>query len=155
MKISEGTKVTEIDPQPHWINDTLLSKGFAVGDLVSYSHPAWNNHMVIYRIVQDHPPNHEAVWGIYRDYSKNSMAGFQMGWTYPDTKKRMPWRYVQGCIEIEPVYQIIRGPYRPSKKTVEYRSLRRIKKLDVLELGRTYAGLKDFIEREIIFCSSE
>lgn len=148
MNLKIGTKVTEVQPAPHWLHETLASKGLAVGDLVAYYYPSWNNHMTIYRIVKDSPPNHGAEWGSHRLYS-TSMYNIGQGWVYPGTKRRMSYRVLQGYVEIEPVYQIIRGPYKPSNRKVDYRSLRRLKKLDVLELGRTFAGLKDFIESEV------
>ena len=54
------------------------------------------------------------------------------------------------CIRdrIEPVYQILRGPYRPSKKVIPYNRLRKLKRLDIVELAKTYANLKDFVEHE-------
>lgn len=142
-------KITEAQPPLPWINDTLMSKGFSIGDLVSYSIPIYNNYMTIYRITADNSPCKDAIWGRYKDYSKSSET-YQLGWIYPGTKKKIPRKYLCGCIEIEPVYQIIRGTYRPIKRIVEYRDIRRLKRLDVLELGRIFAGFKEFIEKEVI-----
>lgn len=142
-------KITDAHPPLPWINDTLLSRGYAVGDLVAYSVPLWNNYMTIYRITQDFAPCKDAVWGRYKDYSKSS-ENYQLGWIYPNTKKKIPRKYLCGCVEIEPVYQIIRGTFRPTKRIVEYRNFRRLKKLDLLELGRTFAEFKEFIEKEVI-----
>lgn len=149
MNLPEGTKITELKPWPHWLDDTLSSKGLSVGDLVSYSQPSWNNHMTLYRIVKDSPPDKSAVWGSYKYYTYGPRSIItKKGWVYPDTGKVMSLRHVQGYVEIEPAYQVLRGPYRPSKKVIPYNCLRKLKRLDIVELAKAFSNLRDFVNEE-------
>lgn len=151
-----GERIVDIQPRPKWIDAKLSDRGLSVGDLVTYNSVTHNNGMTIYRVDKDCPPQIDAVWGEYTDYyksayHKSSNRGElkkRQGWCKKGTRSKIPDVRLRGCIELTPVFQIFPGPSQ-GRKTVSYDSLWRVKKIDVLALGRAFSGFQEFIMQEI------
>ena len=140
-----GTRLGDFQPRPKWLDFKLSNWDLSVGDLVTYSFTSYSNGMTLYRIVKDCPPNEDLVWTqVKRPYGYSARSY----WTKPGNKTPVPDIRVRGCIELAPVLQVFPGP--PSgKRTVAYTKLGRVKKVDVLALGKSFAALQDFINEEI------
>lgn len=137
----------DYSPRPKWLDFKLSDRGLAVGDLVTYSFTSYNNGMTLYRIIKDCPPNEDLVWTLAkspygRSYSDKSF------WSKPGNKTPVPDIRVRGCIELVPVLQVFPGP-PSSKRTVAYERLGRVRKVDVLALGKSFSAFQDFINEEI------
>ena len=149
-----GTKLSEVLPRLTWLDFKLSDKGFHVGDLVTYSVSSYGNGMTLFRIVKDCPANGDLVWTqLCASQQRWRYVKPALGWAKPGTSTRVPDIRVKGCIEIQPVIQLIPGPH-VGKKTVPYRALNRLKKVDILELARTFSRIKDFIDIEVKRLSS-
>lgn len=144
-----GTRLGDFQPRPKWLDFKLSNWDLSVGDLVTYSFTSYSNGMTLYRIVKDCPPNEDLVWTqVKSPYGFSSRYASRYSWTKPGNKTPVPDIRVRGCIELTPVLQIFPGP--PSgKRTVAYSKLGRVKKVDVLALGKSFSSFQDFINEEI------
>ena len=142
-----GTKISEIEPRPRWLDETLESRGFAVGDLVTYSLGSYFTSMVIYRIVADTPPNGDAVC---TEVAKRRFGSTIMkkSWTLPGKTSPLSAVKIKGSVTLEPAFTFFQGKYSPRKRTVAYRNTSMMKKLDILELAKNFSAFQDFIRVE-------
>lgn len=134
------------------IEGTAISNGLTVGDLVTYSGMTYSNCLTLFRIVKDCSPRMDAVWGELgrqRRWCRKTVSP-RMGWVKPGTRTAVPYVRLRGCVEIAPAFRLIDGVgAHPSKRAVSYENLWRIKKVDVLALGESFARYQDFIRAEV------
>lgn len=143
-----GTKIKDLEPRPRWLDETLEGKGFAVGDLVAYSLGGYyDNNMTIYRIVKNNSPNSEAVCTEVAKRRRGSIHTEKM-WTMPGKISPLSAVKIKGSVVLEPVFTFFAGRYPPKKRTVAYRNVCFMKKLDILELAKNFSTFQDFIQRE-------
>ena len=143
-KFEVGTKIKDVVPYPANLDATLASKGYAVGDLVEHRTISYSN-LMFYRIIQDVPPMKEAYVGEYKMY-RNSTYKVK-GWMHPATSKPLKHGYVYGHVVLEPVFRMDTVG-RCNKKRVAYTEMWRLKKVDILELGKMFSKLNDFVMSE-------
>ena len=141
------------EKRPAWLDFKLSTLNYSVGDLVTYTTMSWNNGMTIFRIVKDCPQRLDAVWGPVGTQRKSPFSSSlrtqsRNSWVKPGTRTEIPKVRLRGCVEIVPVCQLFPGPY-VGKKTVQYSNLYRLRKIDVLELGKGFAKFQQFIHDEI------
>jgi len=153
----QGTRLGDYLPRPPWLGIQLKDKDLAVGDLVTYTLTSHTNGMTLYRIVKDCPPNPDLVW---ESVEKKRFHQWQWktretyAWVKPGTKTPIPVVRLKGCIEIAPVLQLFPGP-KASKRTVCYDAIYRVRKVDIVSLGRSFASFQDFIDQEVKRLKSE
>ena len=87
-------------------------------------------------------PNKDAYVAEYKQYRHSTYL--TKGWKDPVTDKILKHYQVYGYVVLEPVFRM-EGNGRANKKRVSYNDVWRLKKVDVLELGRMFAKLNDFI----------
>lgn len=145
--IPVGTKISDLTPRPRWLDETLASKGFSVGDLVTYSLGSYYNNMVIYRITKDNPPNGEAVCS---EVAKRRFGypHTKKAWTLPGKSSPLSAVKIKGSVVLEPVFTFFTGRHPPKRRTVAYRNTYLMKKLDILELAKNFSSFQDFIKTE-------
>jgi hypothetical protein len=152
LNLPLGTKVTDLNPRPRWLDIKLSDKNFAVGDLVTYSSTGYGNHMTIWRIAKDNPAIEDAVVGNVAKYVYTGSPGRRQvpvkEWVLPGKKTRIPDIKLRGYVELVPVFSFF-PRYHEGKKNVSYVNLYRLKKLDLLELARNFSNFQDFIKQEV------
>ena len=121
----------------------MKERGFNVGDLVLCTVASYNS-MVIYRIIEITPCDGELVWSEYKNYKRSTCMS--RGWTNPVTGKVSDRRLMYGHLVLVPVFSMEEGRLR--KKNVPYNEVSRLKKVDILELGRMFSRLNDFVMSE-------
>lgn len=141
-----GTRLGDIVPRPKWLDFKLSDKGFAVGDLVTYTNSGYTNHLTIYRIVKDCPPQHDAVVTEV-DHPRTGTRYKTKIWAMPGKRTKVPHIRLYGCVEIVPAFNFF-PRYKESKKTVAYSALYRLTKVDILELAKSFSRYQDFITSE-------
>jgi hypothetical protein len=147
-QIPIGTKVSELNPRPKWLDDSGKSRGFSEGELVLYRSMSYNT-MTIYRIVEDCPANSDATWGEYKSHKRSTYLS--KGWIHPVTGKPIERRLLHGYMVLTPVFSMddTRSNKLGNKKKVPYPEVWRLKKVDILELGRMFSKLNDFVMSEV------
>ncbi len=147
-QIPLGTKVSDLNPRPKWLDDSGKSRGFVEGELVLYKSMSYNT-MTIYRIVEDCPANSDAIWGEYKAHKRSTYLS--KGWVHPVTKKPIDRRLLHGYMVLMPVFNMEdpKSNRTSNKKRVPYNDVWRLKKVDILELGRMFAKLNDFVMSEV------
>lgn len=141
-----GTRLADIVPRPKWLDFKLGDKGFSVGDLVTYTNSGYTNHLTIYRIVKDCPPQQDSV--VAEVNHPRSLGHYKSKvWVKPGTKTKVPHIRLYGCVEIIPAFNFF-PRYKEAKKTVAYSALYRLTKVDILELARSFSRFQDFITEE-------
>ena len=136
--IAVGTRLSDLLPRLIWLDKHLADVGLAVGDLVTYEDSRQGT--ALYRITKDRPPDGDLVWN-------QLSCGRKFGWTRPGSKKKVSDVRVVGSIELTLAIQLFSGSIA-KKKTVPYRSLFRLKKVDILELASTFSKFQDFVKQE-------
>jgi len=154
---------------PTWAKQTLSYYDLKLNDIVTFTSTARGNGMTLYRIDKDSPPRLDATYGTYKTqiplYRRNRKANntnvktqyteYTEGWCYPGKSTRIPNIRLHGCIELKPVFQLLPGS-RVKKHTVPYSSIRNsIKKIDILELARSFSDFQSFIQGEAKRLSGE
>jgi hypothetical protein len=138
-----GLKMAELNPRPKWLDDSMTVRGFNVGDLVMHRTMSYNA-MVLYRIIEDHPCNGKLVWSEYKAYKRSTYMS--RGWVDPVTGKVPDRRLIYGHVVLSPVFSMEESRLR--KKNIPYNELSRLKKVDILELGKMFSRLNDFVMSE-------
>lgn len=138
-----GLKMSDLNPRPKWLDDSMAARGFNVGDLVMHRTMSYNS-MVIYRIIEYHQCNGNLVWSEYKPYKRSTCMS--RGWTDPVTGKVPNRRLIYGHLVLVPVFGMEEGRLR--KKNIPYNEVFRLKKVDILELGRIFSRLNDFVMSE-------
>lgn len=138
-----GLKMKDLNPRPKWMDESMPARGFNVGDLVIHRTMSYNA-MVIYRIIKDNPCNEELVWTEYKPYARSTYMS--RGWVDPATGKPPNRRLLYGHLVLVPVFSMEGG--RLNKKNIPYNEASRLKKVDILELGRMFSRLNDFVMSE-------
>jgi len=138
-----GLKMADLNPRPKWLDDSMKDRGFNVGDLVIHRAMSYNS-MVIYRILEDRPCNGDLVWLEYKPYKRSTYMS--RGWINPVTGKVPDRRLIYGHLVLAPVFSMESG--KLNKKNVPYNEVSRLKKVDILELGRMFSRLNDFVLSE-------
>lgn len=144
--IEIGMRIGDLEPRPYWLDMKLSDRELSAGDLVTYTLTSFTNGMTVYRITKDCPPNPDLIWGVVRGRPLPTLH--KMAWMKPGTHAPVPNVRLRGCIEITPVFQFLPGP-SASKRTVSYDTLYRVRKVDVVELGRSFANFQSFIDEEV------
>jgi hypothetical protein len=147
-QIPLGTKVSDLNPRPKWLDDSGKSRGFSEGELVLYRSMSYNT-MTIYRIVEDCPANGNATWGEYKAHKRSTYLS--KGWIHPVTGKPIERRLLHGYMVLIPVFNMddSKSNRAVNKKRVPYNDVWRLKKVDILELGRMFSKLNDFVMSEV------
>ncbi len=135
--------MADLNPRPKWLDDSMIARGFNVGDLVMHRTMSYNA-MMIYRIIMDHPCNGGLVWSEYKRCKSSTYMS--QGWTDPVTGKVPNSRLIYGHLVLVPVFSMEEGRLR--KKNVPYNEMFRLKKVDILELGRMFSRLNSFVMSE-------
>lgn len=133
----------DLNPRPKWLDDSMSARGFNVGDLVMHRTMSYNS-MVIYRIIEDYPCNGNLVWSEYKPYKRSTYIS--RGWTDPTTGKVPNRRLIYGHLVLVPVFSM--EGVKLNKKNVPYNEVSRLKKVDILELGRMFSRLNEFVLSE-------
>jgi hypothetical protein len=146
-QIPLGTKMKDLNPRPKWLEDNAKSRGFNIGDLVLYKTMSYNA-MTIYRIIDDCPSDGEALWQEYKAYPRSTYLS--RGWVDPSTGKAIDRRLVQGHMVLLPAFSMEDNKTNraPRKKKVPYYDMSRIKKIDILEIGRMFSKINYFLMSE-------
>lgn len=132
-----------------------------VGDLVALSGHGLNSGGIIYRIVEDHPPEK------LQEQPKDSRGHWSWRRRNISAKTGKPVSYaaVNGFVYVVPVLKF--AEYQPKnrrgktistrgRKLVEYRHVEtRLRRVDIVELGVFYANFKAFVEKEVKRLSGE
>lgn len=132
-----------------------------VGDLVALSGHGLNSGGIIYRITEDHPPVE------LKEFSREEKRA--ISWrkqrVSKSTGKPVSNAAVNGFVYIIPVLKF--AEYQPKnwrgkkvstrdRKLVEYRHIeKRLRRVDIVELGVFYANFKAFVEKEVKRLSGE
>ena len=143
QSIPLGLKMKDLNPRPKWMDESMPARGFNVGDLVIHRTMSYHA-MVIYRIIKDNPCNGDLVWSEYKPYRRSTYMS--RGWMDPVTGKVPDRRLIYGHLVLIPVFSMEEGRLR--KKNVPYNEIARLKKVDILELGRMFSRLNDFVMSE-------
>lgn len=160
MSYAIGTKFSDVYPVR---NITLQQHGYAVGDLVTLSAHGLNSGGIIYKVIKDVPPAYHSLWGEYRErrYSRrgpgrNSVrVMIRTGWI-DEKGKFIPQLKRYGCIYLHPVFAFFPYKSRAGKKSVPYHQIpKRLKKVDLVELGTTFTRYQHFINEELKRLSGE
>jgi hypothetical protein len=147
-QIPLGTKMSDLNPRPKWLDDSGAVRGFNVGELVLYKSMSYNT-MTIYRVMEDCPAKSDVVWGEYRAYKRSTYLS--KGWVHPVTGKPIERRLLHGYMVLIPVFNMddSKSNRAVNKKRVPYNDAWRLKKVDILELGRMFSKLNDFVMSEV------
>jgi len=156
ISLDIGTKLSDTEGWPAGPVRTLsdMFPDLHVGDLVVYNHTTRHSGLVVYRIDKDCPPQGDAVWGEYctpRRYrwSKGAPQRVATSFIYPGTRTKVPKIRLRGCIEIRPVFQLLHPGNKPLKHTVAYSQImRRVRRVEILDLAKSFADFQDFIKAE-------
>ena len=140
-----GTRLGDIQPRSKWLDFKLSDKGYRVGDLVTYANTGYSNHLTIYRIVKDCPPQVNAV--LTEAPRMRGSSWKKQIWAKPGTRTSIPQIRLYGCVEIMPVFNFF-PRFKEGKKTVSYSTLYRLTKIDILELAKSFSRYQDFITTE-------
>ena len=144
----------QIDPtiiiggKPCKLSQFSLSKwNLRIGDVVTFEGYSWTNGMTLYRIVKDVPPSYDALYRETPGWLYGSRKP-RNGWFRPGQKAPLSEIQLIGHVRLEPVCQIFPGPDSKAKN-VPYNRVDRIKKVDVLALGRGFAEFQTFLNQEV------
>lgn len=153
ISLEEYWKNACITP-PAWSVKRLSYFDLKINDIVTYSSMSQDNGMILYRIDKDFQPRTDATYGVYRKqipiYRRNRRGNSEQreGWCYPNRATRIPTVRLNGCIELKPVLHLLPGG-KMKRRTVRYSSIsRQIKKVDILELARSFSDFQSFIQQE-------
>jgi hypothetical protein len=148
-----GTRLGDVVPRPSFLDFKIADVGLAVGDLVTYSLTSYSNGMTLYRIEKDCKPDCDLTWMSCHNqasrWSSSLTPSSRLAWVRPGTRTPVPDVRVRGCIEIVPVLQFFPSSTPLKKRTVSYQAIRRVQKVDVIALGKSFSTFQDFINQEI------
>ena len=152
-----GQSITS-HPRYHQIKNYNLKKfGLQVGDLVTINDYYKGSYGKIYKITGENLPCLDAKWGIktirvYKTsyYSKNnSKTTYERHTWLSKTGKSLNMNQIVGTIELTPVFSFM-SDNLSKKRKVRYDFVSsKIKKIDLITLGKSFASFKEFINSEV------
>lgn len=152
--VPAGMRIADLEPRPRWLDETLHGKGYTVGDLVTYNLSGYcDTNMVIYRITFDSPPNGDVVCTLTsapdkRTLSRHLPKTYKKVWALPGRSTRLSDNKIKGYVLLEPVFTFFPGQFMPKNRTVAYRNVTLLRKLDIIELAKNFSAFQDFIRAE-------
>lgn len=133
----------------------LSNYKLSLGDLVTINGITLNSGGIIYAIVKDNPPNADVVWGKTTHKVYKSSYGFansyeRYGWLNKNGKgKILNSIQIFGSIDLKPVFSFMPNSSLKNRK-IAYQHIRtRVKKIDIISLGKSFASFKEFIDAEV------
>jgi len=141
-----GQSVTTHPRYKNIIKMNLTDHSLKLGDLVAFND---KGDGTIYVITKNNPPIEDATWGsqVIRSYTNKNYSYSRRGWI-DKRGKIMSNIKLYGSIEITPAFSFM-STYC-TKKKIRYDQIKyRIKKIDIIELGKTFAAFKQFINDEL------
>jgi len=128
----------------------LSDHSLSLGDLVTLQGYGINSGGVIYTITADNLPRTDAKWGskTVRPYKNKDFSYTKRGWQDNDGNILNNVQ-IFGSIELTPVFSFMPS-CRLSKKKVRYDQIAtRVKKVDIIKLGESFASFKQFIDQQL------
>lgn len=149
-----GQSITS-HPRYHQIKSYNLKKfGLQVGDLVTiHDYYRGGNYGNIYKITGENLPCLDATWGIkkirvYKRTYHNNATYDRYTWL-SKTGKSLNMNQIVGTIELTPVFSFM-SDNLSKKRKVRYDFVSsKIKKIDLITLGKSFASFKEFINSEV------
>jgi len=141
--VAQSNKIIDNPVEAPKVKKMLSDFNLKVGDLVTLQSYTVHGGGIIFRIVKDSKPRMDAVRMMTRQF------GYMYNtWCDPVKGKEIPHLRLYGCIELFPVFNFM--SFKAKKHSVEYRHIpSRIKKVDLLALGKTFAEFQMFITEEM------
>jgi hypothetical protein len=157
ISLKVGQNVLE-HPRYQVIKTYNLSKfGLNIGDIVKINQYSYENGGTLYRVTGENPPYLDAVWGVktckvykrsYASQVNHHQTHERMGWLDKQGKLLSPSQVI-GTVEFTPIFTFMSNN-KLKKKNLRYDSLKyKVKKIDIITLGKSFASYKEFIDSEI------
>lgn len=157
VSLKIGQNILE-HPRYQIIKTYNLNKfGLNIGDIVTITQYPYENIGILYRITGEKLPCLDAVWGVktckiykrsYASQINRHQTYERMGWLDKQGKLLNP-NQVIGTVELTPIFTFMSNS-KPKKKNLRYDCLKyKVKKIDIITLGKSFASYKEFIDSEV------